>query len=409
MAPKRFLSNPSMKQLNQSAIYLDSHATTPVDQEVLDSMLPFFTQYYGNGNHKAGWKTNSALEEARLQVSTYIGARPTELIFTSGATEAINLALSGLAQANPQSRKHIITQRTEHKAVLQCIENLKLSGYKVTTLDVDTFGRIDLGQLMQHISDDTLVVAIMLANNEIGTVQPVKEIGRICRTAGAKFFCDLTQGIGWHPIDVDEMNIDLAAMSAHKIYGPRGIGALYVRRKRAKVELSPLLFGGGQERGLRPGTANVPGAVGFGKAINLLAHPTSMVFERIRALRDRLQGHLFSAIDGIQLNGCPLNRHPANLNIAIPHVSGEDLIGALPQVLFSTGSACSSGSAKPSHVISSLPVDPWVLSNTMRFGICKFNTEEEIDYVANEIIQKVRSLQDRREHRSLKKYKPKAY
>lgn len=396
MVLKRFLSKSIMRRLDKQAIYLDSHATTPVDQEVLESMLPFFTKHFGNGNHKAGWKTNLALEEARFQVSTYIGARPTEIIFTSGATEATNLALFGLTQANPQNRNHIIIQRTEHKAVLQCVESLKHRGFKLTTLDVDTFGRIDLEQLKHHIGSDTLLVAIMLANNEIGTVQPIKEIGHICRTAGAKFFCDLTQGIGWHPVDVDEMNIDLAAMSAHKIYGPRGVGALFVRRKGAKVELKPLLFGGGQERGLRPGTANIPGAVGFGKAINILSHPSAQIFEKIRALRDRLQQHLFSSIEGIQLNGCPINRHPGNLNIAIPEVSGEDLLGALPHILFSTGSACSSGSAKPSHVISSLNVDPWVLHNTLRFGISKFNTKSEIDYVATELVDNIKRLQGRR-------------
>lgn len=386
-----------MKDQKAPTVYLDSHATTPVDQDVLNSMLPFFTQKFANGNHRAGWETAAALEAARHQVAAYIGARPSEITFTSGATESINLALLGLAASSPQNRRHIITQRTEHSAVLRCVEALARRGYKVTMLEVDTVGRIDLNQLNDAINEDTLVVAIMLANNEIGTVQPVQQIGEICRKWGAKFLCDLTQGLGWHPIDVDSMRIDLAAMSAHKVYGPRGIGALFSRRRGEKVKVHPICFGGGQERGLRPGTCNIPGAVGFGKAIEIMANTASSYFKSVQTMRDRLQVHLFSTIEGIRLNGCPTNRHPGNLNISIPGVSGEDLIGALPHLIFSTSSACTSGSAKPSHVLSALGTDPSLLNKAFRFGIGKYNTMEEIDYVGNIIVEKIQHVQSRRQ------------
>ncbi len=386
-----------MKSQKAPTVYLDSHATTPVDQDVLNSMLPFFTQKFANGNHRAGWETAAALEAARNQVAAYLGARPSEITFTSGATESINLALLGLASSNPQNRRHIITQRTEHSAVLRCIEALVRRGYHITMLEVDSVGRIDLNQLEEAITEDTLAVAIMLSNNEIGTVQPVRQIGEISRKWGAKFFCDLTQGLGWHPVDVDSLHIDLAALSAHKVYGPRGVGALFSRRKGEKVLLNPICFGGSQERGLRPGTSNIPGAVGFGKALEIMTDTASSYFKSIKEMRDQLQDHLFSTLDGIQLNGCPINRHPGNLNISIPGVSGEDLIGSLPNLIFSTGSACTSGSAKPSHVLSALGTNPSLLNKAFRFGIGKYNTLEEIDYVGNIIVEKVQALQTRRQ------------
>ncbi len=375
--------------MKSKTIYLDSHASTPVDQDVLSEMLPYFTEHYGNGNHKAGLKTNSALEKARFQVSNLIGARPSEIIFTSGATEAINMGLLGLVDGNATNRNHIVTQRTEHSAVLQCIEVIKQKGYRVTILDVDSVGRIDVKQLQQVITNDTLVVAIMLANNEIGTVQPVEEIGKICRNTGTKFFCDITQGVGWHLINVDTMNIDLATMSSHKIYGPRGVGALFVRRLKTKVTINPILFGGGQERGFRPGTYNIPGIVGFGKACELQQLNSKENYDHIRTMRDRLHNSLLSSIDGVTLNGCLKNRHPGNLNISISNVTGEELIGALPNIIFSTSSACASGSAKPSHVISSITTDRNVLKGSFRFGINKYNTLEEIDFVIERIVELV--------------------
>ncbi|MEM8528857.1 MAG: cysteine desulfurase family protein [Bacteroidota bacterium] len=378
-----------MKKGTPETIYLDSHASTRVDQAVLKSMLPYFTQHYANGNHKAGWKSNTAVEEARFQVASFIGARPSEVIFTSGATESVNLGILGFADERPTKRNQIITQQTEHSAVLACMKVLQQSGYQITFLEVDVDGRIDLEELKEVVSDKTLLVAIMLANNEIGTVQPVKAIGEICRKVGAKFFCDLTQVLGWHRVDVDEMNIDLAAFSAHKVYGPRGVGGLFVRRKGAKIKLRPLLVGGGQENGLRSGTLNVPGIVGLGKAIERLTEHGATDFQYIQMLRDRLQEQLFAAIKGIKLNGCPpTHRHPANLNIAIPKISGEQLIGALPNIIFSTGSACTSASVKPSHVLTALGAEDWVLKNALRFGISKYNTIEEIDFVTDQIIQK---------------------
>ena len=381
--------------MKKSNIYLDSHASTPVDHTVLEAMLPYFHTHFGNGNHKAGWKTNSAMEEARCQVSSLIGARPSEIIFTSGATESINLAILGLANAEC-TRRHIITQKTEHAAVLSCIAVLQDRGFDVTILDVDSVGRIDLHQLRQAINDNTLVVAIMLVNNEIGTVQPVKEIGEICRQSGAKFFCDITQGLGWHDVNVDALNIDLAAMSSHKIYGPKGIGALFTRRMSNRVKLDPIWHGGGQERGLRPGTCNIPGIVGFGKACDIAAMKGVQISRQIRSLRDRLQHHLFSNLDGIKLNGCPLSRHPGNLNIAIPGITGEDLIGALPHIMFSTGSACASGSTQPSHVISALGVNKEVLNSTFRIGVGKYNTTTEIDDAAKSLVDTAKHLQERR-------------
>ena len=376
-------------------IYLDSHATTAVDQDVLSAMLPFFTEHYGNGNHRGGRKTALALEKARFQVSNLIGARPSEVVFTSGATESINIGLLGLADANTSKRNHIVTQRTEHSAVLQCVEALKLRGYNVTLLDVDSVGRIDVNQLKQVVTEKTLVVAIMLANNEIGTVQPIEEIGKICSSVDAKFFCDITQGIGWNSVDVDKMNIDLASMSSHKIYGPRGVGALFVRRLGAKVNIKPILFGGGQERGIRPGTANIPGIVGLGKACELLSINSEKTFNKVRMMRDHLQEIIFSSIEGVKLNGCPINRHPGNLNIAIPKITGEDIIGELSLIMFSTSSACASGTVGPSHVISAITTDENTLKGSFRLGINKDNTVEEIDYVGDLIVKTVKKLQFR--------------
>ncbi len=375
----------------ENTIYLDSHATTRVDHQVLETMLPFFTEYYGNGNHRAGWKTASAVAAARFQVAELINARPSELTFASGATEAINIALKGLAAADKTGRKHIVTQRTEHSAVLRTMEQLERQGYRLTVLNVDAVGRINLEELRAVVTEDTLVVAIMLANNEIGTVQPVQEIGALCWERGARFFCDITQGLGWYPIDVDQLNIDLAAMSAHKIYGPRGVGALYARRSGRRVQLCPLTQGGGQERGLRPGTLNVPSIVGFGKAAELMNNTAAVIFTRIEQLRDRLQKELLKAFEGITIHGC-VERHPGNLNLSIPGISGEDLIGALPQLVFSTGSACTSGSAQPSYVIAATGVGEEALQGAFRLGIGKYNTEAEIDLVTQAIIEQVKTL-----------------
>ncbi len=382
----------------EPTIYLDCHATTPMDPEVLQRMLPYFTTEFGNAasrSHRFGWAAETAIENARVQVSTLIGARPTEIVFTSGATEAINLALLGLALSPDAKRNHIITQKTEHAAVLECVDALEGRGFRVTRLDVDAVGRVDLEQLHQVLDERVLVVAVMLANNEIGTVQPIDEIGRACREVGARFFCDLTQGLGWHPIDVDRSNIDLASMSSHKIYGPKGVGALFVRRFRPRVRLTRILYGGEQERGMRPGTPNVPGIVGLGAACELMTATGRDILAHTGRLRDRLQQKIFASIASVQLNGCPENRHPGNLNIAVPGVSGERLMGALPDIAFSAGSACTSASAKPSHVIAALGADEPRLKGSVRFGVSKANTEVEIDAAAERFVAAVEKLSTR--------------
>ncbi len=378
-----------MKTENQT-IYLDSQATTPVDPEVLETMIPYFTTLNGNGNHRLGWTASSAIETARYQVSSLIKARPSEIIFTSGATEAINLGLLGLVDANQSNRKHIITQKTEHAAVLRCVEELEQRGYQITYLDVDSVGRIDLDKLDAAITEETLVVAIMLANNEIGTVQPVAEIGERCRSKGALFFCDITQGLGWHLIDVDAMKIDLASMSSHKIYGPRGSGALFLRKRKPAVGILPQTFGGGQERGLRSGTANLPAIVGFGKACEIYHEQSKSIHAHVLGLRNHLYEKLVNGIDGLILNGCAENRHPGNLSLAIPNMTGEELIGGMPEIMFSTNSACTGTSAQISHVIDALNAAPFVGKNTFRMGLNKFNTIEEMEIVSNRIISFVR-------------------
>ena len=380
------MPKPYLFKMKKEVIYLDSHATTPVDQDVLSTMLPYFTEHYGNGNHKVGWKSNDAIENARFQVSNLIGSKPSEITFTSGATEAINIALLGLANSNTTNRNHIITQCTEHKAVLQCIKHLEHQGYRTTMLDVDQDGRIDINELQQVVTDKTLVVAIMLVNNEIGTVQPIDEIGEITKKMGAMFFCDITQGIGWYSINMQNLNIDLAAMSAHKFYGPRGVGALYIKKSNPKTNISPIIFGGGQEKELRPGTMNLPAIVGLGKACELISSSLKSNHEEIREMRDRLQEQLFSSINGIKLNGCPENRHPGNLNIAIPNISGEQLKELLPNVMFSTTSACSSILSEQSHVLSAIGLDKNTSNCSFRLGIGKYNTISEIDFVASKII-----------------------
>lgn len=379
---------------SKPTIYLDSHATTPLEPEVLSEMLPYFTEHFGNGNHKAGWKTNAALENARNQVSDLIRAKPSEIIFTSGATEAINMALLGLTNANSTDRNHIITQKTEHKAVLETIEMLKIKGYQISMLDVDHIGRVDVNELKALLTKKTLIVAIMLVNNEIGTVQPIEEIGKLTRSHGAYLFCDLTQGLGWYPVDVDKMYIDMAAMSAHKLYGPRGIGALYLKKTKPEIKIEPIFHGGGQERGLRPGTTNIPAIVGFGKACELLHHNGQEISRNVQKMRDRLRSQLMSSIEGIRINGCQLNRHPGNLNISLPHISGEELKDLLPNVTFSTSSACASASSEPSHVLSALNLDSEVLNSSFRLGIGKFNTMQEINYVAQRIIEIVNKKQE---------------
>ncbi len=381
-----------MKSQQDRSIYLDSHATTRVDQDVLSTMLPYYTKYYANGSHRAGTKGNLAVEQSRLQVATLIGARPSEILFTSGATEAINLGLLGLARADTSGRKKIITQVTEHAAVLACMNQLEKEGFTVKRLGVDHLGRIDLQELCKELDKNTLLVSIMLVNNEIGTIQPIEEIGQLCRQSGALFFCDLTQGLGWYPVDVDQNFIDLAAFSAHKIYGPRGAGGLFIRRRGIHVNTDPIFFGGNQERGLRPGTMNIPAIVGMGKACEMMQLHADEIFREIRKLRDLLQDKFFHALPGVKLNGCPIERHPGNLNISIPGVSGEQLKERLPDIIFSTGSACHGASVQPSHVLSAIGLNQQQLQSAIRLGVGKYNSEIEIYDVSDLIIDMIKFL-----------------
>ena len=370
-------------------IYLDAHASTPVDATVIDAMMPYFTHYFGNGNHRNGWQASQALEIARLEVAQLIGAYPGNLLFTSGATEAINTGLIGLAKLYPE-KKHIITQPTEHAAVLETIKFLEKQGYAISYLPVDAYGIIDTQVFKKAVTPNTLCVAIMLANNEIGSIQPIKVIGKICKATGTKFFCDITQGAGWYPVNVDIQNIDMAVFSAHKIYGPKGIGALYCRDSIGS--LHPLLHGGGQEKGVRPGTVNIPGAVGFAKACALMKKQRTRITDHLLHLRNHLWHLLSSSFEEITVNGSMEHRHPGNLNLRIKGVSSESLIGKLPHIMLSNSSACSSGSTKASHVLTSLQLTEEQAKECIRIGIGKYNTLEEIEFTANKFIETVNKL-----------------
>ncbi len=366
-------------------VYLDAHASTAVDPLVLETMIPFFTQYFGNGNHKNGWKAAKALEAARMNVATVLGAYPQEVYFTSGATEAINTGILGLAQLYPR-KKHLVTQVTEHSAVLQTVRHLETQGYSVTYLPVDAAGHIDVLELEASIREDTLLVAIMLVNNEIGTIHPIQSIGDLCQKKGTLFFCDATQGVGYHPLDVHASHIDVASISAHKIHGPKGIGALYSR-----ISLPPLIFGGGQERGLRAGTVNVPGAIGLGKACSLLHENREQYLTHVTSLRDRLLHALLEHIEDVHINGDQNHRHPGNINIRIDGLPNELLMARLPDILLSSSSACGANT-KTSHVLSAIGLSPEEIQQCLRMGISRTSSVEEIDYAAQAIIGAARRL-----------------
>lgn len=370
-------------------IYLDAHASTPVDAKVIEAMMPYFTHCFGNGNHRHGWQSAQALETARLEVAQFIGAYPGNILFTSGATEAINIGLIGLAKLYPE-KKHIITQPTEHAAVLQTMKFLEKQGYKISYLPVNAVGIIDIEVLKKTIAPNTLCVAIMLANSEIGSVQPIEAIGETCKATGTKFFCDITQGAGWYPVDVGTHNMDMAVLSAHKIYGPKGIGALYYGNGIGK--LPPLFHGGGQEKGIRPGTVNIPGAVGFAMACTLMKGQRASITDHLLHLRNRLWDLLSSSLEEITVNGSMEHRHPGNLNVRIKGVSSESLIGKLQNIMLSNSSACSSGSTKPSHVLTSLQLTEVQAKECVRIGIGKYNTLEEIEFAAGQIIEAVHKL-----------------
>ncbi|MBS2021490.1 MAG: IscS subfamily cysteine desulfurase [Deltaproteobacteria bacterium] len=378
-------------------IYLDNNATTPVDPRVLEAMIPFFTGDFGNAasrSHAYGWKAEEAVEYARTQIATLIGATDKEIVFTSGATESNNLAIKGVADFYKDKGDHLITTRTEHKCVLDTMKRLERQGYKVTWLDTDKTGRVTAQQVRDAITDKTILVSVMWANNEIGTLQPIAEIGKVCREKKVLFHTDAVQGVGKLPFNVDEMNVDLVSLTAHKIYGPKGVGALYVRRKPTRVRLTPIIDGGGHERGMRSGTLNVPGIVGFGKACELAKAEMAEEGLRTGRLRKRLQDYFFTHLDHLELNGHPDQRLPGNLNISFAFVEGEALMMAIKNVAVSSGSACTSASLEPSYVLRACGVTEDLAHTSIRFGVGRFTTEEEIDYVGKYVTDQVKKLRE---------------
>ncbi|HJZ87949.1 MAG TPA: IscS subfamily cysteine desulfurase [Polyangia bacterium] len=377
-------------------IYMDNHATTPVDPRVLDTMLPYFTTEFGNAasrNHVFGWNAEKAVDQARDQVAALIGATGKEIVWTSGATESDNLAIRGVAEFYKDKGNHIITTQTEHKAVLDTCKFLEKQGFKVTYLPVKPDGLVDLDGLREAMTDKTILVTIMLANNEIGVVQPVAEIGAIVKQKGAIFHTDAVQGAGKIPFDVNACRVDLASISAHKMYGPKGVGALYVRRK-PRVRLAPLILGGGHERGMRSGTLPVPLIVGFGRAAEIARQEMPEESKRLLALRDRLRRQIQDAISETYVNGSLEHRLPGNLNISFAYVEGEAMMMALKEVAVSSGSACTSASLEPSYVLRALGIGEELAHTSIRFGLGRFNTEEEVDYVARLVIDKVNKLRE---------------
>src|SRR5438270_569170 len=377
-------------------IYMDNNATTPLDPRVLEAMMPYLPTEFGNAasrSHSFGWKAEEAVDRAREQIAALIGGNEKELVFTSGATESINLALKGVAEFYKDKGNHVITVRTEHKATLDTAKRLERQGCEVTYLDTDKFGLISAEQLRAAITDKTILVSVMLANNEIGSVQPIGELGAVCREKGVLFHCDAVQGVGKVAFDVEKDKVDLASLSGHKIYGPKGIGALYVRRK-PRVRIAPIIDGGGNERGMRSGTLNVPGIVGFGKAAELCQQLMPEESHRTYTLRRRLQDYLFSHIDHLELNGHPEHRLPGNLNVSFAYVEGEALMMAIKNVAVSSGSACTSASLEPSYVLRACGVSEDLAHTSIRFGIGRFNTDDDVDYVGKYVVEQVKRLRE---------------
>lgn len=378
-------------------IYLDYHATTPVDPEVLKTMLPYFTEVFGNAasrNHEFGWTAEAAVEKGRAQVAKLLGASDKEIIFTSGATESDNLALLGVAEMYKEKGKHIITSPIEHKAILDTCHHLETKGYEVTYLQCDQYGMITAEAVKNAIRPDTILVSIMAANNEIGTINPLAEIGKVCHDKGVLFHTDAVQAIGKVEINVEKMNIDLLSITAHKIYGPKGIGALYVRRKNPRVRLSPILHGGGHERGMRSGTLNVTGIVGFGKAAELAATKLATDVPRIKKMRDRLWEGLQAELGEIYLNGHPTERLCNNLNVSFAFVEGESLMMGMKELAVSSGSACTSSSLEPSYVLKAIGVGEDLAHTSIRFGLGRFTTDAEVDYAIEKVVSTVKKLRD---------------
>ncbi|HOB75517.1 MAG TPA: IscS subfamily cysteine desulfurase [Phycisphaerae bacterium] len=381
----------------QPLIYLDYNATTPVDPRVLEAMLPYFKEKFGNAasrNHRFGWEAEEAVEKARAQVAAVLGASAKEIVWTSGATESNNIAVKGAARMYREKGRHIITQVTEHKAVLDPCKYLEQEGFRVTYLPVNRNGRIDLEQLRAAMTDDTILVSIMYANNEIGTLQPIAEIGKLCKERGVLFHTDATQAFGKVPIDVEAMGIDLLSLSAHKIYGPKGVGALYVRRKNPRVRCEPVLHGGGHERGMRSGTLNTPGIVGLGAAAEIAAAEMDSEGRRIAGLRDRLWNGLTEKLDEIYRNGDPEHCVPGTLNVSFAYVEGESLMMGFENIAVSSGSACTSASLEPSYVLRALGVGEELAHSSIRFSLGRFTTSEEIEQTIKQVTAAVQRLRD---------------
>jgi cysteine desulfurase len=376
-------------------IYLDHNSTTPVDQRVLEEMLPFFTEQYGNAasiDHDPGHYAQAAVEKARNQIASLIGAKSEEIIFTSGATESDNLAILGVAEKYRDKGNHIITAKTEHKAVLDSCKHLEKNGFEITYLPVDSDGRIDVQDFENACTNKTILASIMYANNEIGTIAPIREIGAITRARGIVFHSDATQAVGHIPINVDTDNIDLMSMSAHKMYGPKGVGALFTRRRSPRVKVAPLIHGGGHEKGLRSGTLNVPGIVGFGKAAEICAHNMRAESERYLAFSTVLLRILRAELGEILLNGHPQLRLPNNLNISLPRVESKSLIVQFKDIAVSTGSACTSASVEPSHVIMALGYGEDRAHSAIRIGWGRKNTPADVEHAAGVIIESVQRI-----------------
>ena len=381
----------------KTPIYMDYQATTPVDPRVLETMLPYFSEVFGNAasrSHGFGWVAEEAVERAREQIGSLIGASAKEIVFTSGSTEAINLGVKGVADMYSSKGKHIITSMAEHKAVLDTCKHLEKQGCEVTYLEPDETGTTSVEAVRGALRDDTILVTVMWANNEVGTINPVREIGALCHERGVLFFTDATQAVGKIPVDVQADNVDLLCLSAHKIYGPKGVGCLYVRRRRPRVRLVAQMDGGGHERGMRSGTLNVAGIVGLGRACEVCREDLERDGRHTRGLRERFERRVLDAIDHVVINGSVENRLPGCSNMSFPYVEGESLIMGIKDLAVSSGSACTSASLEPSHVLQSMNVGDELAHSSIRFGFGRFTTEEEVDFAADQVVAAVRRLRE---------------
>jgi cysteine desulfurase len=378
-------------------IYLDYHSTTPVDQRVIDAMLPYFTEKFGNASsksHEFGWIAEAAVENARKQTARLINAEYRDVIFTSGATESVNLAIKGIADSYLPKGNHIITSAIEHEAVLDSCKSLERKGFEISYIGVDEYGLVDIKELKSSIKDNTILVSVMYVNNEIGTIQPVDEIAAVCKSKGVLFHTDATQAVGRIPVDVVHSGIDLMSFSSHKIYGPKGVGAFYIKSKFPKIRITPRIDGGSQERGFRAGTLNVPGIVGFGKACEIAKSEMEEEMTRITLLRDRLYNGIISGLTDVKLNGHPAKRIGNNLNLTLNNVDSDALLIAVKEIALSTGSACSSESFETSHVLKAINSGDSHKHSAIRFGLGRFTTEEEIEYTVSRIVEKAKHLRE---------------